>query len=543
MTGKTLIRQEAEKSTNKLELATKYHREYLLKGSAEQLTKAIECYIEAINDDPFEASAYYRLALLMYENKQIGLESAIEQCQKAVRLEPENPDARMYLGYFLSLKGEDILAKQELKKAVSMSPKGTSRAKMLMAINLLEKKNISNFLKGAYCLTQATIESVFDKAAIKMFAKNVLEDINYLKYSTVGKILETFKKDKDAYSVYLDALDNSKNAPCFYEKMAKIAIRKNRPSVALECYQNAHIISNYDPEKLVNTIEFIQRAYPENIDELIDYYNILVEKIPNFARPYYDLGHLYLRKGDYISASNAFRFAIDYEKDNPFYLNSLAYTYVQLEQYDAAIDLYKKAIKLNPDNEWTSIVEQALSAIYFKVKGDYEAAITCLEHALTLTKEKGGIYSLFGDIYFENENAEASIKYYNMSLQEGVKDSKIYSRLAMAYWQNNHIEDAINGYKQAINEDENYDVAYNNLGVIYLDSINDIQRALDCFEKAVELKPDYMLAHFNLGRCYDMMNLKIEAAKEYQKAIDLNNVTNEIDEAEIQTKLHELFRT
>ena len=91
--------------------------------------------------------------------------------------------------------------------------------------------------------------------------------------------------------------------------------------------------------------------------------------------------------------------------------------------------------------------------------------------------------------------------------------------------------------------DENYDIAHNNLGVIYLDSIKDYERALMCFANAVDLNPSYMLAHFNLGRCYAELNRKVEAATEFQKAIDLNRIHPEIDEEIIQEKLYKLFET
>ncbi len=527
----------------KLEMATKYHQEFLLKSSGEDLINAINCYIEAIKENPDEASAYYRLAVLMYENKQIGLDGAIEQCRRAVQLDEKNPDARMYLGYFLSIKGKKEEAKEELKKAVKLSPKNSSRTKFLMALELLEKGNIFNTAKGMYYILQASMTSLFDKAALRMFIKSLLTDIKYIQYNALGKILEKFKLDKDAYNIYSNALDETKNAPEFYEKMAKIAIKKHRPTVALQCFENASKLSNNHPEKLINTIEFMQEAYPEKIDELIDYYNLLVVKLPEFSRPYYELGHLYLKKEDYINASNAFRMALDYDKENPFYLNSLAFTYVQLEQYNTAVELYKKAIEKNPDNEWTSVVAQALAAIYYKINNDYEAAIAVLEYALTLTKEKGPIYTLFGDIYFDDNNMDQSIKYYNMALLDGIKDPKMYSRLAMAYWEKNSIQDAIDCYNLAIETDENYDIAHNNLGVIYLDSIKDYERALMCFANAVDLNPSYMLAHFNLGRCYAELNRKVEAATEFQKAIDLNRIHPEIDEEIIQEKLYKLFET
>lgn len=548
MVEKTLEKvgnENLEIPLSKLEMATKCHQDFLLKSSGEDLINAINYYIEAIKENPETVSAYYRLAVLMYENKQIGIDGAIEQCKRAVEIDGKNPDARMYLGYFLSIKGKKEEAKEELKKAVKLSPKGKSRARFVMALELLEEENCGflDRIKGAYYMTQASIVSIFDKAALKMFAKNVLTEVNYFKYNTVGKILEKFRFDKDAYQIYSDALDNTKNAPEFYEKMAKIAIKKQRPNVAMQCFENASKLSNNHPEKLVSAIEFMQEAYPDKIDELIDYYNLLVVKLPEFSRPYYELGHLYLKKEDYINASNAFRMALENDKENPFYLNSLAFAYVQLEQYTTAVELYKKAIEKNPDNEWTAVVAQALAAIYYKINNDYEAAITILEYALTLTKEKGPIYTLFGDIYFDCENMDLSIKYYNMGLMEGIKDSKIYSRLAMAYWEKNSVQDAIDCYNLAIDTDPDYDIAHNNLGVIYLDSLNDYERALSCFVNAVDLNPSYMLAHFNLGRCYAELNRKVEAATEFQRAIDLNRQTPEIDEELIQEKLYKLFET
>ena len=526
----------------KLEIATKYHQDFLLKASGEDLVNAINYYIEAIKETPMEASAYYRLALLMYENKQIGINTAIEQCRRAVEIDKKNPDARMYLGYFLSQNNQKEEAAKEFKAAINLSPKGKSRARFALALELFEKEGTANFIKGSYYMALASFMSVFDKAARSMFTKNLLCEVKYFKYNAIGKILEKFKFEKDAYQIYSDALDETKNAPEFYEKMAKIAIKKNRPNVAMQCYENASKLSNNRPKELVNVIDFMQEAYPEKIDELIDYYNLLVVKMPKFSRPYYELGHLYLKKEDYMSAVNAFRLALDNDKENPFYLNSLAFAYVQLEQYKTAVDLYKKAVAINPDNEWTAVVAQALAAIYYKIENDNEAAIATLEYALTLTKERGGIYNLFGDIYFDSDDMDMAVKYYNMALMDGTRDHKAYARLAMAYWEKGSVQDAIDSYKLAIQINPDYDIAHNNLGVIYLDTLCDIESALECFEKSVKLNDNYMLAHFNLGRCYAFLNKKIEAAGEFQKAIDINRITKELDEEIIQEKLYNLFK-
>ena len=88
-----------------------------------------------------------------------------------------------------------------------------------------------------------------------------------------------------------------------------------------------------------------------------------------------------------------------------------------------------------------------------------------------------------------------------------------------------------------------YDIAYNNLGVIYLDDLGRVNKALDLFQKAVEANPSYALAYFNLARSTSIVGDKIEAAKLYQMAQDINKVTQEIDPRDIADKISELFES
>ena len=93
----------------------------------------------------------------------------------------------------------------------------------------------------------------------------------------------------------------------------------------------------------------------------------------------------------------------------------------------------------------------------------------------------------------------------------------------------------------SIKYDATYDIAYNNLGVIYLDDLGRVQQAAELFEKAINFNPNYALAHYNLGRSVAIKGDKVEAAKLYQIAMDLNNVTNELDPQEIVDKIQGLF--
>ena len=113
----------------------------------------------------------------------------------------------------------------------------------------------------------------------------------------------------------------------------------------------------------------------------------------------------------------------------------------------------------------------------------------------------------------------------------------------MVCWEKDILDEAITNYKKAIEIDPMYDIAYNNLGVIYLDGINNIEKAKLHFSKAIEIRYEYALAHFNLGRVHEAKGDKILAAEEYQKTIDINKKTFEIDENIVSERLFKLFET
>lgn len=118
---------------------------------------------------------------------------------------------------------------------------------------------------------------------------------------------------------------------------------------------------------------------------------------------------------------------------------------------------------------------------------------------------------------------------------------KIHCNLGFLYWGKGDLDEAIKEYQMSIEYDPNYDIAYNNLAVIYLDDLGRVQKAIELFKKSIECNPNYALAHFNLARAITITGDKIEAAKLYGIAQDINKVTNEIDPQDIIDKINVLF--
>lgn len=55
------------------------------------------------------------------------------------------------------------------------------------------------------------------------------------------------------------------------------------------------------------------------------------------------------------------------------------------------------------------------------------------------------------------------------------------------------------------------------------------------------MNPSYTLAYFNAARANEMLGNKTQAAEYYQMALDMNKLTEDLNESDIQQRLHSLF--
>ena len=310
---------------------------------------------------------------------------------------------------------------------------------------------------------------------------------------------------------------------------------------SLECYKRAYSLNSSDREVLIKLATINQTYFPDDVDTTIDYYNSLLEFGIDLDKIYYELGHLYLKKSDKIHAVSAFKLAEELNPENPYYNNSLAYAYVKAELYDDAIEYYQKAIKLNPDSEWTSIVCHALGAIYSEIKENYEAAEATFNAGMVLDPNNVDIQLSLGDLFMAQNDLDKAIKTYCDAIAVDPLNYMTYAKAGLALWEKDYLEESIVAFHKSIELNAEFEISQNNLGVVYLDGIGDPKASLEYFKAAIDLNPNYTLAYFNLARAYQAMGEKSSAAQYYQMTLDLNKVTEELSEKDIKERLHGLF--
>lgn len=538
--------ENKERAQNSLEKARIAHEKYLMGQRNNDLQEAIEHYVDAVKYDPTIPETYYRLATLMWEQGQISVDTAIEQCQTAISLSPRNRDAHLYTGYFMQLAQDYQSAEKEFKSAIRMNPLTSGRPRMILSQSILNKINtqdgsFKDYVGFLYYFLTGSVMLAWDRPTMKMFYKNMSNDVSIFSYNTVGKFLEKFKMYDSAEKVYNDAVSKTTKSEYFYNKMGDLALRNKNVDKTLECYRKVLEANPLNRSVLVKLATILQTYYPENTEEAIDCYEKLLEFDVDTAQIYYELGHLYMSKEDKLNSVSAFKLAVDRDPENPFFNNSLGYAYAKAELYDDAIEHYQKAISLNPDPEWTSIVCQALGSIYAENKGNVEAAVSTYQAGIILDPKNYDLYIALGDIYMADYDLDQAIRTYCDAITLNPDDARAYSKVGIALWEKDYLEEALVAYHKAVELSPENEYAQNNLGILYLDGLADAEEALEYFEEAIALNPNYTLAYFNAGRASQEMGFTNDAANYYQMAIDLNRLTNELDEEDIQQRLHSLF--
>lgn len=538
--------QKAEKAKLALEKARIAHEKYLIRQQNSDLQEAIENYIDAVKLDPMMPESYYRLATLMWEQGQISIDTAIEQCKTAISLAPDNVNAHLYTGFFMKMAQDFEAAEKEFKSAIDMDRLKSARPRLILSQSILQKINskdakAADYLSFLYYFLSGSVMLAWDRPSMKMFYKNISDDFSVFTYNTVGKFLERFKMYPVAENIYKQAIMKTAHGEIFYNKMGDLALKNKEIDLTVDCYKKVLEENPLNREVLIKLATVLQTYFPDNTDEAIDCYEKLLEFNIDTPQIYYELGHLYMRKEDKINSISAFKLALEKDSENPFYHNSLAYAYSKAELYDDAIEHYQKAIANNPDKEWTSIVCQALGSIYAEVKGNVEAAVSTFQAGIILNPDNYDLYLSLGDIYMAEYDLDNAIRAYCDAITRNPEDYRGYSKAGIALWEKDYLEEALIAYHKAIELNPENEFAQNNLGIIYFDGLGDAEEALEYFEAAIELNPSYTLAYFNAARASEAMGFINDAANYYQMSIDLNKITQDLDEEEIVARLHKLF--
>ena len=486
------------------DLYLKWHLDIF--NACQYIDEAITEYQLAMESLIDSYEIYYKLGVAFYHKGD--LDKAINYFTLALEKKNNYYDAYYMLAETFVKKAHFTDAIDAAEGAVLCSKLRSSSAHFLLykLFDASSFKNSKTKLRALYEKFLSIILAPFDKTA----RENIYRNVFYLRFMPLflkGFYAIQMKDFAKAIELYKDAIDTAPGFAPLYCVLGDIYLSTGYFEDAITEYKMAIWLDSFN----IAAYRHLCRAYEEQGDynQAIDVYNKLIAMAPNIPDLYSNLANIYYIKGD----------------------------------FDSAISNYQTAITLNPNKNWTSVIAQTMGFVYQENKSDPDAAISAYQTAYVLTPEDIDIYVNLGSAFYDKEDYNNALAVYRQALELQPHNEKIHCNLGFLYWGKGDTEEAIKSYELAIKYNDKYDIAYNNLGVIYLDDLGRVNKAIELFRKAVETNPNYALAHFNLARAISIIGDKVEAAKLYQMAQDINKITQEIDPRDIADKISELFES
>ena len=180
------------------------------------------------------------------------------------------------------------------------------------------------------------------------------------------------------------------------------------------------------------------------------------------------------------------------KQDSYEIVNNLAGFYREESDYLKAVDYYKKALKINPDNP--SIINN-LAKTYFDI-GDLDLAENYSLKALKLNENDGNIKKILSFIYLKKQNYKLGWSYFDgrLNLTDFVEKNTTINKLRKKLYTKNNID--VNSKILILREQGVGDeILY---GTIYKDTLKNLPNAkIECDKRLIDLFKNSFTKHKN----------------------------------------------
>lgn len=409
------------------------------------LEKASSLYKEVIRFQPNNSLAYYQLAAIDFESKNIA--SAIEYNQKAIELSPKNHWYRTQLAEIYLLTNQTDKAAAQYREIIELQPEVTEYYSELVGIyvnaneinkaieiaNLLEKRQGINeycsMLKYNIYKSQNQHEKAIKE--IEILSKEYPSNVAYL--SILAQYYLNNEKEEKALNLMkkVEEIDsnNVENIVAlmeiYYKKgdmpSAEIYIDKLCRTTKMGFEEKNQIILGLYKAKVDEDIETL-RNYIKHLETMLNMY-------PEEGRLWQFLSIGYMRTFRMDEAYQACKKAVEYGvRDMDLYKR-----YIITQQFRAGdeerIKTCDDAIKLYP-RECIFYIVKGYSLVNLK---EYEKAIETLEKGLKYAKQQSDYIDIFSNLaeaYYRIENKDKAFEYFEKALEKDTNNLMVLNNYA-----------------------------------------------------------------------------------------------------------------
>jgi len=234
----------------------------------------------------------------------------------------------------------------------------------------------------------------------------------------------------------------------------------------------------------------IENYKNNNLETAVQNFKNAITLKPDDMNAYKNLALCYSNLEDDEKTISTLTKAVEIDPDNVDMQRTLGVAYYQAHEFEKAIDVFQEvAEKTKSDTAQADIYAEAIQRIAFSYDqlGQSEKAIDAYKKALNVFPDNTDLIYNLGRLYYMQENYEKAIDNFKQIAENNPNDYDAVYNTAMAYLRAEKNEEAIPYFKKAIEiKPDSYD-AWNNLGVVYVRA-NMPEKGKEAFDKADEIK-------------------------------------------------------
>ena len=239
------------------------------------------------------------------------------------------------------------------------------------------------------------------------------------------------------------------------------------------------------------------------------------------AQAHHDRGEIHYFKRDIDLALKEFDVCIEYDPDHCPCLLKKAEIQMLLRQYEEALTLINSALRVDefqPEAYY-------MKGLLYKEAGDTNLAVSSYITATELDPMFYDAYIQVGLLY-AIAHSDLALEYYTSALD--IAPNSVEAMYAKGvYLQDNaqgradRLREALEVYDDIQMVDTAFAAAPYNQGYIYLEYLADYDSAATKFGIAIEKYPMYFQAFYNRGLCFESLDQLQRALNDYNKALHM----------------------
>jgi len=202
----------------------------------------------------------------------------------------------------------------------------------------------------------------------------------------------------------------------------------------------------------------------------------------------------------YDQAIEVYKRALEIEPNNVDILIEIGLSHRQREEYTLAIEYYDKALELDEKNK----IALNNKGYAFECMSDLNNAKIYYIQSLEVDPSYDNPLVNLTKIYNDNQEYEKSIELFKKALEKDHLNVANWIDLGRTYRQLELYDEAIQAYIEAIKLAPNDKICWNNIGWVYY-CIENYDKAIEAFTKSMEIDWIYDLPYSNLIKIYKKM--------------------------------------